>query len=204
MMQAIKSTLNMRNVTVIICAFASFLCSCTSDAPRITKINGTTMVQTDTRVCGIKAWTKEKEVKTKAQKLDDLDFEKAKAKQDEKLKTESRQKAAAFWFGIVCFIGAAACVVFGYVSQGWKFWGGMAGVSAALGAAAWSFEHLIPYLKWPAFGLAGVGVLWSMWKLKDFSAKKKLRALVNSVPGELFKKEEGTHKGMPVQPGGAE
>ena len=129
------------------------LTGCTTDVPRITKIGETTIVQTDKRFCGAKINTETKEIKTKEQKLEDLEIQKKQREQDIDLDTEERQKVMAFWFGVALLGFVPVCVVLGYVLQGWKFWGGLAAISGFLGGAFWSFEHLVPFLKWPAFEL---------------------------------------------------
>jgi hypothetical protein len=173
----------MKIIHVIATSTLCLLCACTTDAPRMTKVNGTTIVQTDKRLCGVKMHTTTTEVKTKEQKLDDLEIEKETREQNLDLKTEERQSAAAFWAGVVLLAFAPICVIIGYLCQGWKFWGGLSVVSGGLGAAFWSFEHLIPYLKWPAFAIGGAVVLWTMWKLKDFALVDKLK---KSLPGEII------------------
>jgi len=159
------------------------LLSCTTDVPRTTKVNGSTCVQTDKRFLGVKVYTKTEEVKTKEQRLDDLEVEKEEREQELDLKTEERQSAAAFWIGLALLIAAPCCAIAGYVSSGWKFWGSLGIICGFLGIGFWSFEHLIPYLKWPAFGLVGAVILWTMWKLKDFSLMDKLK---DSEPGKLL------------------
>ena len=160
----------------------TFFCSCTTDAPRTTKVNGVTAVQTDHRFLGVKTWTKNKEMKTKEQKLDDLAVDGERRKQENKLITAERQKTAAFWGGIIFFGLAVAFVFAGYFLQGWKFFGGAALVSFCLGVASWSFESLVPYLPYLGGGIGAAVVLWTMWKLKDFNLLDKLK---NSEPGKI-------------------
>jgi len=159
------------------------LSSCTTDVPRTTKVNGSTCVQTDKRFLGMKYATETEYIKTKEQRKDDLEVEKEEREQELDLKTEERQSAAAFWIGLALLIAAPCCAIAGYVSSGWKFWGSLGIICGLLGIGFWSFEHLIPYLKWPAFGLVGAVILWTMWKLKDFSLMDKLK---NSEPGKLL------------------
>lgn len=163
---------------------------CTTDAPRMTRINGSTRVQTDHRFLGMKMRTTSETVKTKEQQLDDLEVEKVRREDDQNLKTEERQSAAAFWFGVIMFAVAAGSVFAGYICSGWKFWGGMAAVAGALGCTAWGFEHLVPHLKYGAYALAGMAVLWTMWKLKDFDLINRLK---HSEAGELLGKLPATH-----------
>lgn len=152
---------------------------CTTGKPDKFVINGVTRVYTPKKVLGITYATKVEEVKTKEQKLDDLDVE----KKENKIKSLERQKKAAFWIGMILLCAAPACVVIGYLTSGWKFWGSMAALSASLGCAFWGFESLLPYLKWGAGVLVGCMVLWTMWKFKDFSIVEKLK---NSEPGKLL------------------
>lgn len=172
----------------------AILAGCTSGLPQMTAINGHTVVQTHKKFLGIPVYTKTDTVKTKEQQLDDLEVDKERRETEQDLITEKRQSAAVFWIGLALMIAAPACVVIGYLSTGWKFWGTMAALSAALGAAFWGFEHLLPYLKWAAGGLIGTCVLWSMWKLKDFNLLEKLK---NSEPGELLSK---TSRGTSATP----
>jgi hypothetical protein len=164
-----------------VCLFIAllFAVGCTSGRPEKFTINGHTRVQTQKKFCGVPIYTKIEEVKTTNQQLDDLDVE---AKEN-KLKSLERQKAAAFWIGLVLMVLAPVCIVIGYISSGWKFWGTMAVISGSLGAGFWGFEYLIPYLKWGVGGLLACVVLWTMWKVKDFSLIDRLK---NSEPGRLM------------------
>ena len=168
---------------VIATLFIVLLCSCTTDTPRVTKVNGHTVSQMDKRFIGIKVSTKTEILKTKDQKLDDLEVEKEKREQELDLQAEERQSAVAFWAGMALLAFAPICVIIGYIVSGWKFWGGLAGVSGLLGACFWSFEHLIPYLKWPAFAVAIAVPLWLMYKAKDFSLLERLK---NSKEGSIL------------------
>jgi len=174
---------------LLLAAFIAFLCclglsSCTTDTPRMTKINGSTCVQTDTRFLRMKVHTNTEYIKTKIQQLEDLEVDKQKREQELDLKTEERQSAAAFYIGLALLIAAPGCVLIGgIINKGWTFWGTMAVLCGLLGVSFWTFEHLVPHLKWGVFGLVGAVVLWIMWKLKDFSLLERLK---NSDPGKLL------------------
>lgn len=173
--EAITMALEYPLIVASVCISLYFTIGCTSDAPRMTELDDTTIVQTDTRVLGVKVATKTDVVKSQAQKMKDLDIKKAERQQDIEIRTEERQSKASFWLGVVMFAASAACVIIGYACAGWKFWGGLATICAAIASSAWMFEHLTHYLKYAAIGLAGVIVLWTMHKLKDFSVIDKIR-----------------------------
>ena len=147
------------------------LSSCTTRPPVVTPINGHSVKQVTTEFCGIPVWTSNEDVMTTEQEIEALDVDKRK----NRIKSLERQKTAAFWIGLCLMIAAPVCVIVGYLSQGWKFWGCMAALCAALGAAFWGFESLLPYLKWALGGLISLAVLWTMWKLEDFSLIKRLK-----------------------------
>lgn len=164
---------------------------CTTDRPVITPINGHSSVQTTHRFIGIPVWTSEDEVRTAKQAREKIELDKEKAEAELDLKTEERQAAAVFWFGAACFLAAVGCVVAGYFFHGWKFWGGMAAGAVGLGSFAWGFEHLLPYLKWPAGALIVICVLWSMWKLKDFSGAQLTKEKLAELAANRKKSKEG-------------
>lgn len=170
----------MKWLILVLCLITS---ACTMGPPIKHVINGKTVVHTDKKFLGLPVATKVEEVKTKQQHLDDLAVEKATREQDLDLKTEERQSAAAFWIGVALLACAVVFVFVGYIAAGWRFWGTMAAISGALGAAFWSFEHLIPMLKWPAYCIPVAIVLWTMYKLKDFSLLDKLK---KSEPGKIL------------------
>jgi len=167
----VNTLLSLVMVGVVIMA-ASALSSCTTGEPKSYKINGVTRVHTPKKICGVTYWTSTEEVKTKEQQLDDLEVDKERREQELDLQAEERQAATVFWFGTICMSCALACVIAGYLLKGWRFWGGLAALLAVIGTLSWSFEHLIPHLKWVAYGIGGVAVAWTMWKVKDFSLKE--------------------------------
>jgi len=163
----------------LIAIMSLLIVGCTTTPPVAHVIGQRTFVQTHKKFLGIKVATVTQELKTKEQKLEDLEIENARSD----ARTEERQKAAAFWFGICFFAAAAAFVFAGYFAQGWKFFGGAAAISFALGVSAWSFESVVSYLQYPAYGIAAAVVLWSMWKLKDFALLERLK---NSKEGSIL------------------
>lgn len=167
----------------VIVLLVALLCSCTTGEPKSFVVNGVTKTHTEKKILGIPYHTQVEEHKTKEQKLDDLDVETETRKQENKLVTEERQKTAAFWGGVIFFALAVGFVFAGYFLQGWKFFGGAALVSFGLGVAAWSFESVVPYLKYPAYGIGAAVVLWTMWKLKEFNLFDKLK---NSEKGKIL------------------
>jgi hypothetical protein len=164
---------------LIVVIVTGILASCTTTPPVEHKVGGRVYVQTTKKCFGVPISTKTEELKTKEQKFDDLDIEKEK----NKVKTTERQKAAAFWFGVGFYLAATVFVFVGYFAKGWRFFGGAAFLSFGLGVAAWSFESIVPYLKYPAYAIGGAVVLWSMWKLKNFALLEKLK---NSEKGKIL------------------
>ena len=150
--------------------------SCVSDKPVITPVNGTTVVQTHRRFLGIKVWTSEQEVKTYEQAKADLKIKKAEEEQEIGLNRKKRQEAAAFWTGSALFLAAMGFVVMGYLSSGWKFWGGMAASAAGLGAMCWGMAHWLPYLKWFSILAFAIAAGKTLYDSKDFNLKKWLEA----------------------------
>lgn len=148
---------------------------CVSDAPRLTKVNGVTVVQTDRRLCGIRVWTSEKETKTFEQAKEDLAIQKAEAEQEIELKRKKQQQAMATWAGAGLMALALAAAIMGYVSQGWKFWGGIAAFLALLGSLSWGFAHWIPYLKWLVIPVVVLGIGKTLRDSQNFSLIKWLQ-----------------------------
>lgn len=151
------------------------LVGCSSGEPRVFSLNGITRVHTDHKIFGITYRTEIEDMKTADQQREDIELDKERDKAELDVITEKRQKTAAFWGGVVLLAGAVASVIFGYISDGWRFWGGMAAICAVSGVGAWSFEFVISYLHWIGVAILLAGILWTMWKLKDFSLNKHLK-----------------------------
>lgn len=165
----------MKWIIIILLALLTVLTGCTTDSPRLTKVNGHTVSQTDKRFLGIKVWTSENEILTADQEREKIELDKERREADLDLKAEERQSAFAFYLGAGCILAAVGCVVAGYFFKGWKFWGGLSMLCGGMGALAFGAEQTIGYLKWLVGIPVAAMVLWSMWKLKDFSGAEMTR-----------------------------
>lgn len=176
----------MRPLVLSLCLHALLLgalTSCTTGKPEKFIINGKTRIHTPKKIIGITYNTVVEDVLTKEQEKDRLEIEKERREQELDLQAEERQSAAVFWIGLALVAFLPVAMAIGYVTKGWKFWGGIGVSSGILGICFWSFQHLVPYLKWGGVALVASIILWSMWKLKDFDLIEKIK---NSDKGKLI------------------
>lgn len=115
--------------------------------PRVLKVNGHTRVYTERKLCGIVYTTVVETIKTPEQK----------AEEDQQA-TESARATIALWGGTILLACAVTCAVIGYLTHGWKRWGGLAVLCGAMGGLCWGFVEWIEYLKWFALALPLVAI----------------------------------------------
>jgi hypothetical protein len=139
------------------------LFSCTTGEPRIFKVNGHTEVHTDKRFLGIPVSTDVRSIKTPEQAKADLEV---KALADQQ-RTEAKRASIALWLGALLLLTATICAVVGYLTHGWKRWGGLAALCAMLAGLCWGFVEWIVYLKWGALALPIVALGLFLYDNKD-------------------------------------
>lgn len=159
---------------------ALLVTSCTVAPPKLYEVGEMSESHRIHKVLGIPYKTVIERIESPKQTKDRLRREKAEKEQDMRLKQEERQNSAAFWGGVTAFGLAVACVIAGYLLQGWKFWGGLAAILAGIGSLSWAFAHWVPYLKWLIIPVAGAGIAKTMHGAKDFSAKNWLSRFSSS------------------------
>ena len=128
---------------VVVCMLA-LLFSCSTGAPEKYKINGITESHTPKYICGIPAGTIIDKHKSVEQREDDIALEKL----ESDAKVETARGWVAMWIGAACLVGAIGCAFMGYISQGWKRWGGLAAMCALSCGMCWGLVEWIEYMKW--------------------------------------------------------
>ena len=76
---------------------------------------------------------------------------------------------------MLCFLAAVGCAIAGYVLQGWKFWGGLAGLMGACGIAGLAMVEFTPWLKFIIPGALLVGLVYTIYRSRDFSLFRRLK-----------------------------
>lgn len=158
----------LRNPYTYLLLLCFCLVACTTGEPRVLKVNGHTRVYTEHKVLGVPYKTDVEEIKTADQVKADQDAE----ARERRLKTEAKRASLAMWLGALLMLSACVCAVIGYLTKGWKRWGGLTALCAFMGGLCWGFVEWIPYLKWIVLALMVSAVGMFLYDKRDFEWNK--------------------------------
>lgn len=163
-------------VVVVSLGVLALAFSCTSTLPVEHRVGDRVYAQSTKKFFGIPVGTNREEIKTPEQAKADLEV---KAMEDQQ-NTEAARARVAMWLGAILLAAAVVCAVVGYLTKGYKRWGGLCLLCLGACAFCWGFVEWIDYLKWLALLLPAVAVGLFLYENKEFDIGEWLNKRKNN------------------------